>query len=394
MDFRYSDEETAFLKEVQQFIKESMPEGWLGVDPGPEEEADDEVYRMSLRNWRRLGEKHWIGLTWPKAYGGQEAPLMKEMVMLQELAHSGCPGIDVGIVEADLILQFGTEEQKKRFIPPILRGEVKWAIGMSEPNAGSDTFNVQLSAVEQVDGSYLLNGQKIWSSGAHHAQREVVYARTGPEKHRGVSVFLVDLSSPGISIRQIAQMTGLPAFCEVFFDNVKVPKEDLLGAKNGGLKILMYAFGAERSSGLFALHNSRRYLEQLIEYCKNTVVGGQPLSQDPAIRTRLGQLAIETQVGIGLGERLNWMASKGQDTVKASNQMKVYGARCVQHVAQTGQEILGLYGQLNESSKWVRLGGRFRHAYLSSVAASLLGGTTEVARNHIAGKFGLGLPDA
>ncbi len=136
MDFRCSDEETAFLKEVRQFIKESTAEGWLGVDPGPEEEADDEVYRMSLRNWRRLGEKHWIGLTWPKAYGGQEAPLMKEMVMLQELAHSGCPGIDVGIVEADLILQFGTEEQKKRFIPPILRGEVKWAIGMSEPNAG------------------------------------------------------------------------------------------------------------------------------------------------------------------------------------------------------------------------------------------------------------------
>ncbi len=151
-------------------------------------------------------------------------------------------------------------------------------------------------------------------------------------------------------------MTGLPAFCEVFFDSVKVPKEDLLGAKNGGLKILMYAFGAERSSGLFALHNSRRYLEQLIDYCKNTVVDGQPLSQDPEVRIKLGQLAIETQVGIGLGERLNWMASKGMDTVKASNQMKVFGARTVQHVAQTGQEILGLYGQLNENSKWVRLG--------------------------------------
>jgi alkylation response protein AidB-like acyl-CoA dehydrogenase len=393
MDFRYSDEETAFLKEVQQFIKESMPEGWLGVDPGPEEEANEEVYQLSLRNWRRLGEKHWIGLTYPPKYGGQGSPLMKETVLLQELAYRGCPGCDLALVEADLILQFGTEEQKQRFVPPILRGEVKWAIGMSEPNAGSDTFNVQLSAVEQED-CYVLNGQKIWSSGAQHAQREVVYARTAPEKHRGVSVFLVDLSSPGISIRQIATMTGLRPFCEVFFDNVKVPKEDLLGTKNGGLKILMYAFAAERSSGLYALHNSRRYLEQLIEYCKNTVVGGQSLSQDPAIRTKLGQLVIETEVGIGLGDRLNWTASKGMDTVKASNQMKVYGARCVQHVAQTGQEILGLYGQLNEDSKWVRLGGRFRHAYLSSVAASLLGGTTEVARNHIAGRFGLGLPDA
>jgi len=393
VDFHYSDEETAFLREVQQFIKESIPEGWLGVDPGPEEEADEEVYRMSLRNWGRLGEKHWIGLTYPPKYGGQGAPLLKETVLLQELAYRGCPGCDVALVEADLILQFGTEEQKLRFVPPILRGEAKWAIGMSEPNAGSDTFNVQLSAVEQED-CYVLNGQKIWSSGAQHAQREVVYARTGPEKHRGVSVFLVDLSSPGISIRQIATMTGLRPFCEVFFDNVRVPKDDLLGTKNGGLKILMYAFAAERSSGLYALHNSRRYLEQLVEYCKNTVVDGQPLSQDTAVRNKLGQLAIETEVGIGLGDRLNWTASKGMDTVKASNQMKVYGARCVQHVAQAGQEILGLYGQLNGVSKWARLGGRFRHAYLSSVAASLLGGTTEVARNHIAGRFGLGLPDA
>ena len=393
MDFRYSDEETAFLKGVRQFIKESTPEGWLGVDPGPEEEANDEVYQMSLRNWRRLGERHWIGLTWPKNCGGQEAPLIKEMVMLQELAYRGCPGIDMGIVEADLVLQFGTEEQKKRFVPPILRGEVKWAIGMSEPNAGSDTFNVQLSAVEQEDG-FVLNGQKIWSSGAHHAQWEVVYARTGPEKYKGVSVFLVDLSSPGVSIRQIAQMTGLSAFCEVFFDNVKVPKEDLLGDKNGGLKILMYAFGAERTTGLFQLHNGRRYLDQLVEYCQNTIVDGQPLSQQSAIRTKLAQLAIEIEVGIGLGEQLNWMASKGMDTVKASAEIKIHGARCIQHVAQIGQEILGLYGQLNEDSKWVRLGGRFRHAYLSSVAASLLGGTTEVSRNHIAGRFGLGLPSA
>ena len=393
MDFRYSDEENAFLKEVQQFIAESVPPGWLGVDPGPEEEANEDVYQLSLRNWRRLGERHWIGLTYPPEYGGQGAPLMKEMVLLQELAYRGCPGCDVGLVEADLILQFGTEEQKRRLVPPILRGEVKWAIGMSEPNAGSDTFNVQLAAVEQ-DDCYVLNGQKIWSSGAQHAQREVVYARTGPEKHRGVSVFLVDLSSPGISIRQIATMTGLRPFCEVFFDNVRVPKEDLLGKKNGGLQILMYAFGAERSSGLYALHNSRRYLDQLVQYCRKTVVDGKPLSRDPAVRTKLGQLAIEAEIGMGLGDRLNWMASKGMNTVKPSNQMKIYGARTYQRVAQAGQELLGLYGQLNEDSRWVQLGGRLRHAYLSSVAATLLGGTTEIARNHIAGRFGLGLPEA
>jgi len=374
VDFHYNEEEKTFLREVQHFIEEATPPGWLGVDPGPEEEAEDSIYRMSLKNWRKLGEKGWIGLTWPKAYGGQEASLWKEMLMLQELAYRGCPGIDTAIIEGDLILQFGTEEQKQRFIPPILRGEVKWAIGMSEPNAGSDTFNVQLTATEQED-VYVLNGQKIWSTGAHHAQREVVYARTGPDKYRGVSVFLVDLSSPGITVRQITQMTGLPAFCEVFFDNVQVPKDDMLGEKNAGLKILMYAFGAERTTGFFQLHNSRRYLDQLVKYCRSTSIDGKPLSEDRLIRSKMAQMAIEIEVGVGLGDQLNWMAASGMNTVKPSSQIKIHGARCMQRVAEL-----------------VKLQGRFAHAYLSSVASSILGGTTEISRNHIAGRFGLGLP--
>jgi len=391
MDFRAAAEEQDFLKEVQDFIQESLPSGWLGVDPGPEEESREEVYPLALKMWRKLGEEGWLGLTWPIEYGGQKASSWKEMILLQELAYRGLPGIDVALVEADLILKFGTEEQKRRFIPPILRGEVKWAIGMSEPNAGSDTFNVQLSAVEQ-EHCFMLNGQKIWSSGAHHAQREVVFARTAPDKHRGVSVFVVDLTSPGISMRQIAQMTGIPAFCEVFFDNVEVPKEDLLGKKNGGMEILLYAFGAERMSGLFQIHNARRYLEQMVGYCRNTYTDGRPLAKDPVIRSKLAQMAIEIEVGRNLGDELTWLALQGRPTVKTSSQIKVHGARVIQRMANTGMEILGLYGQLDEDSKWVKLGGRFKHSYLASVAISLAGGTSEVARNHIAGRFGLGLP--
>ena len=175
MDFRYTEEEEAFLEEVRAFIDENFPPDWLGVDPGPEEEWG-EIYELALKMWRKLGEKNWIGLTWPKAYGGQEASLWKEAVLLQELAYRGCPGVDVAIALADLVLTFGTEEQKQRFVPPITRGEVKWCIGMSEPNAGTDTFNVQLKAVEEED-CYVLNGQKIWSSGADHAKYEMVYAR-------------------------------------------------------------------------------------------------------------------------------------------------------------------------------------------------------------------------
>jgi alkylation response protein AidB-like acyl-CoA dehydrogenase len=392
MDFRYTEEEEAFRKEVQAFIDEAMPPGWLGVDPGPEEESREEVYELALKTWKKLGEKNWVGLTWPKAYGGQEAPLWKEMILLQELAYRGVPGMDLAIAQADLLLAFGTEEQKQRFIPPITRGEVKWAIGMSEPNAGSDTFAVQLKAVEQEDG-YVLNGQKIWSSGAHHAKYEVVYARTDPDnKHMGLSVFIVDLESPGISMRQIEQMTGVPAFCEVFFDNVAVPKENLIGEKNGGWQVLLHAFGAERTYGLFINYNTKRYLEQLIQFCKETYVNGQPLGKDALIRNRLAQASIEIEVVCNLGHDLNWLATQGQPTVKGSSAIKVLGAAVAQRLANLGMQILGLYGPLNEDSKWVQLGGRFRHEYLSSAAFSLAGGTSETSRNHIAGRAGLGLP--
>jgi len=392
MDFRYTDEEEAFRKEVQAFIKESMPPGWLGVDPGPEEEAREDVYPLAQQMWRKLGQKGWIGLTLPKAYGGQEAPPWKEMILLQELAYRGSPGMDTAVAQVDLILNFGTEEQKQRFLIPITRGEVKWAIGMSEPNAGSDTFAVQLRAVEEKD-CFVLNGQKIWSSGAHHANYEMVYARTDPEnKHMGLSVFMVDLASPGIAMRQITQMTGIGAFCEVFFDNVRVPKENLLGEKNGGWQVLLHAFGAERTYGLFAIYNAKRYLDQLIQYCNETYVDGQPLSKDPLVRSRLAQMAIEVEVGCNLGHELNWQAAQGQPTVKASNQIKVHGAAVAQRVANLGTQILGLYGPLHERSKWVRLGGRLSHEYLSTLGSSLAGGTTENSKNHIAGKAGLGLP--
>jgi len=391
MDFRYTEEEEAFREEIRAFVDENLPPGSLGIDPGPEEESREEVYELALNMWRKLGEKNWIGLTWPKAYGGQETSLWKEAILLQELSYRGCPGVDASVAQADLVLTFGTEEQKQRFVPPITRGEVKWCIGMSEPNAGSDTFNVQLKAVEEED-CYVLNGQKIWSSGAHHAQYEVVYARTDADKHMGISVFLVDLGSPGISLRQIEQVTGLPAFCEVFFDNVRVSKENVLGEKNGGWQILLHAFGAERTYGLFIIYNAKRYLEHLVQYCKDTYVNGEPLARNSLIRNRLAQAAMEIEVGMNLGYELDWMASQGMPTIKGSSQIKVHGGQLAQRLSNLGQQILGLYGPLNEDSRWVRLGGRFRHEYLSSLAFTLAGGTTETSKNHVAGRFGLGLP--
>ena len=394
MDFRFTEEEEAFRKEVQDFIQEVLPSDWLGVDPGPEEEAREEVYQLSTEIWRKLGDKGWIGMSWPKKYGGQEASLTKEIILTEELSHRGVPGMDVAQAHGEIILMFGTEEQKQRFLPPITRGEVKYSIGMSEPNAGSDLFGLQLRAVEEED-CFVFNGQKIWSSGIQHADWCMLYARTDPDvpkKSLGISVFLIDPKSPGITMRQITQMTGLAPFSEVFYDNVRVPKENLLGEKNGGRAVTMYAFGAERSYGLFVLHNARRYFEQLVQYCKETYINGEPLAKDPIIRNRLAEMATEIEVGRNLGDRLNWMVSQKMITVLPSCQIKVYGANVAQRVANLGMQILGLYGQLDEESKWAKLAGRMKHTYLNTVASSLAGGTSEISRNIIVGGFGLGLP--
>ncbi len=393
MDFRSTPEEEAFRKEVIEFLDRELPPGWLGIDPGPEEESRPEVFEIAVKMWRKFGEKNWIGVTWPKEYGGRGESLWKEMVLLRELAYRGSPGMDLAIAQAELLLKFGTEEQKKQYVIPITRGEVKWAIGMSEPNAGTDTFNVQLKAVEEAD-CYVLNGQKIWTSGGHNAKYAMTYTRTDPaNKHLGLSVFIVDLKSPGITMRRIEQATGIPAFDEVFFDNVKVPKENMLGKKNGGWEILLYAFGAERTYGLYTIYNGKRYLEQLVQFCKETQdPHGIPLSQDPLIRSRLAQLAIDIEVGMNMGHELTWMASKEMPTVKPSAQIKVHGGTLCQRLGNVGQQILGLYGPLEEDSKWVKLGGRIRHTYISSLSFTIAGGTTETSKNHIAGRFGLGLP--
>jgi len=397
MDFRLTEEDQAFQKEVREWIQEiihdAAPPGFAGVDPGPEEEAREEIEKLAAKVWKGLGAKGWISLSWPKEYGGREDEI-KAWILSEELIYNGLPGMDIAGCQADLILQFGTEDQKKRFLPPISKGEVKYAIGMSEPDVGSDMFALQLKA-EEKDDHFLFNGQKIWNSGIQRVDWCVVYARTDPnaeKQHNGISVFIIDPKSPGVTLRQITQITGLAAFCEVFYADVRVPKENLLGQKNRGKDVSMFAFTIERSYGMVILHNARRYFEQLVEYCKETEINGQPLSKDPLIRNRLADMAIELEVGKNLGDRINWMNSQGMMTVIPGCQNKIYGSRAAQKLSNLGMDILGLYGQLDETSKWAQLEGRFRHMYLSSRAWSLAGGTSEMSRNIISGPFGLGLP--
>ena len=390
-----TDEEEAFRKEVQDFLAESLPDDWLGVDPdGHSEQAVEELHQFDLEMRRKLAAKGWLGLQWPKEYGGHEAPMMKQFILEQELIYRGAPywALSAALMTGDSIMKFGTEEQKKSFLPPIARGEVQWLVGMSEPDAGSDLANLQLRAVGQED-CFVLNGQKTWQTGAHYADWVLVYGRTDPEvrKHRGITTFIVDLSTPGITMRQIPQMTGHPAFCEVFYDNVRVPKDNVLGEVNGGWQVALFAVATEKSFGHWLINSARRDLEMLVQYCKETYVNGQPLGKDPIIRSRLAQIAIEIEVGRNLGSRLNWMATKGMPIIAEACQMKPFGGAILQRLANLGVQILGLYGQVDEESKWVKLRGRMKYLYLASTAMTIEGGTNEASRNTVA-SVGLGLP--
>ena len=392
MDFRFTEEEEAFCKEVQDFLNQEMPPGWLVdmyYDGGSEE-----FHQFGLKMRRKLAAKGWIGLSWPKEYGGQGTPLMKQVILEEELIYRRAPFyyIETGMV-GPLILQFGNEEQKRRFIPPITRGEPGWCIGMSEPNAGSDLAALETRAVEEKD-YFVLNGQKTWQSETHHADWSMVYARTdpnAPKRHRGISCFLVDLKDPGITTRFIEDMSDSMPFNEVFYDNVKVPKENLLGGLNGGWNVALASIASDRTLGLSLILVAKRDLELLVQYCRKTHVNGQPLAKDPTIRNRLAQMAIEIEAGRNLGYKLNWMLSKGMLVVAEGSQIRVLGGYITQHLASLGMQVLGLYGQLDEKSKWAKLSGRMKTNYLRAAAMVMFGGTTEVSKNTIA-SFGLGLP--
>lgn len=390
MNFRFTEEEEAFRKEVQDFLRKELPPDWLGVDPDEyEEDGIEEYYKVSRDIQRKLGAKGWLGMSWPKKYGGQEAPVMKEVILEEELCYRGAPGFDTAaIAQAGLILLFGTEEQKMKYVPPIARGETKWGIGMSEPNAGSDLFALKTRAIEEGD-YFVINGQKTWQSAAHHADYCILYVLTDLEapKGLGVSGLIVDLHTPGIEMRRLQLPTGMWAFNEVFYDNVKIPKENLLGKKNEGRKLVMAALGAERGYGIALINNSRRYLDMLVEYCKETGTG-----KDPLIRNKLAEIAVELEVGRAMCYRLIWAVTSGKPVVVESSQIKIFGATASQRLANAGMQILGPYGQLDEKSKWAKLRGRMKYMYIDTLAMSIAGGTNEVAKNAIAGRGGLELP--
>mgnify|MGYP005837447329 CR=1 FL=1 len=386
MEFRFTEEEEAFRREVRDFLKKEWTLGSVDLEePGMYEEARKFEKKMADRGWRTM---HW-----PKEYGGQGASHMMQIILREEMAYVGARILDGQGVHmiGPCIMVHGTEEQKKRFLPPIAKCEVLWAQGFSEPNAGSDLASLQLKAVKDGD-DYILNGQKTWTSAGTRGDWVHVLARTDPNapKHRGISYFVVDMKSPGITIAPIINMAGRAGFTDTYFDDVRVPKEQMIGEENRGWYVAMTTLDFERSSISFAAESART-LEELIRYASETKRDGVPLMRDVVVRNKLAEMAIEIEVARLINYNVAWMQQKGLIPNYQASMAKTFGTELHQRLANTGVHLLGLYGGLDEKSKWAPLKGRIKYLYLWTVGETIYAGSNEIQRNIMAQR-GLGLP--
>jgi alkylation response protein AidB-like acyl-CoA dehydrogenase len=392
VQFRDTPEEAQFRSEVREFIAAEAPKG-LGrsADPFSQEGA---------KEWlKKLASRKWIAPAWPVEYGGAGMSVMEQFIFNGELAEARAPrpfGIAVGFAGPTLIVH-GTEEQKKKHLPGILSGEEVWCQGYSEPGAGSDLAALQARAVRDGD-DFVVNGQKIWTSGAHVSKWMILLARTDPDapKHRGITYFIVDMKSPGITVRPLINAADSHEFNEVFFEDVRVPAANIIGEENRGWYLAQTTLSFERSN-IGSAVGARQTVEDLVAFAKEHQGDGtSTLGQGGAIRTELVERYVEANVATMMSYKIvSMQAKEGVPPGHEASVAKLYGTELNQRIYRTGMHLLGLYGQLDAKSAGpeVPMRGRVKYMYLRAVANTIEGGTSEIQRNIIATR-GLGLPRA
>jgi len=388
-----NETEAAFRTEVQTFIQAEAPKAEKGVGG---EEALTANWERNQQWFRKLADKGWIAPAWPEEYGGAGLSSMQQFVLNEELALNRVPRplhliIGLGMAGPTIIVH-GTEEQKKEHLPGMLAGEDIWCQGYSEPESGSDLASLQTKAVRDGD-DYVINGQKIWTTLAHMAKKMILLARTDPDapKHKGITYFILDMKAPGVTVQPLMNMADTHEFNEVFFDNVRVPKENIIGEENRGWYSAMTTLDFERSA-IGSTIGMKQAVETLIEYARgHTDDHTSALDKNPMLRYELADRMIEVEMARMLSYRVVSLQSRGLIPNYEASMMKLYNTEMNQRIARTGQHVLGLYGQLERGSPLAPNNGRNCYAYLRSVAYTIEGGTSEVQRNIVAQR-GLGLP--
>jgi len=390
VQFEFSAEEQAFAEEVERFLDEHATPDVADVCRENMAQIVDTPERRAFM--RKLAARGWLGMTWPKAHGGQEKDGIYEYILNEALARRGCPqiGKGVGIIGKTLI-RHGSRKLQKEFLPQIINAEIEFAVGYSEPQAGSDAANMQLKA-EKVDGGWRLNGQKTWTTSAHFADWYWVGARTDPDKskHDGISLFLVPMDHEGLEVRGLPTI-GDELTNEVFFNDVFVPDDYLVGERGQGFRYISEALDLERFT-MFTFAPIEQRFEELVEHVKTARRDGEPLCADPHVRKRVARLATDMEVAKVLGYRFVAAAQMGgkPPTVEAS-QYKLFATGLSQRCANATLDIAGPGGQLRVHTAEAPLRGRPEMSYRYSVIDTIGGGASEIQKNIIARRK-LGLP--
>lgn len=395
MDFHFNEAEKRFRAEVEEFILEEMLPGYADKDlywPGGYGAISEfEIRDPAVEKLReKMGERGWLTMAWPKEYGGGGRSFVEQAIFFELLSYYGMPGMDIStLIAGPTILRFGSEELKSEWIPRIVKGNLKFWLAYSEPDAGSDLAAIQARA--DIDGDDLIvNGQKIWGSGAHVADCGWMVARTdmAAPPYKGTSLFIVDNKSPGITIRPIVNINGFHSFNEVFFDNVRVPKKNVVGDMNMGFYYLMVALDFERL--VISMGGFRRRFEDLLNYTRITRRNGKLLSEDARVRAKLAQLATEIEIAFLLYYKTAWMMDNNLFPNIEASEIKLITTLLSRKLADAGMEIMGQQAQLWPGSRHAPLSGRFAVGYLDSISAVIGAGTSEIQRNILAQR-GLGL---
>ena len=394
MDFNFSPEDEAFRKEFRAWLDVHAPKSQA---PSADFmfEADQAEWQRRVAWYKKLASGGWTCVDWPKEYGGRGASILQTIVYNQELARVGAPLPAVGFGPCLLgptLMHWGTEEQKQRYIPKIISGDEIWCQGYSEPGSGSDLASLQTRAVE--DGDYfVVNGQKVWTSLAQFADYIFLLVRTDPEapKHKGISYLLVDMHSPGVTVRPLVQMTGAKGFNEVFFEDVRVPKKNLVGEKNQGWQVAITTLMFERSGGGGGDRTNTAIIEELRDLAKTVRRDGKPAWESADVRQKIAEFACEAHALKYTGLRQLTRRLKGMPPGPEGSMMKLCSSELNIRIALYAMELLGPYSQFEHNSDYSVDRGKWSFRMLAARGSTIAAGSNQIQHN-IIGERVLGLP--
>lgn len=385
MDFNLTPEQDAWRAEVRDYIRKELDPRIIAG-----EEAYRQHFQAAMGFRKKLGAKKWIGIGWPKEYGGLGASPMMQCIFHEEMIYHHAPLDSQAYQLGPAMIKHGSEYLKKKFIAATASQEIVWCQGFSEPNSGSDLASLQTRAVEDGD-DFVINGSKIWTSMAHKADYIHILVRTDPNapKHKGISYFVAEMKQPGITIVPLVDMTDEHHFNQVFFENVRVPKINMIGEKNMGWYVATTTLDNERS-GIRDVARCRRLFDDILDALRQ-LKGVPGVRRGAGALHKLADMRVQIAVSRNLSYRVAWMQDQRQQPNKEASMAKIFATELEQRMTRVAMDIVGLYSPLLNGDRRAPVVGILPYQAMVSIPATIAAGSSEVNRNILATR-GLGLP--